>query len=184
MSLLLRRPNNGTTNTEAGLSLIELVLYVAIGAIVSIVIVGVFGSGLQNEAATRERDAATGSAQLVSTSVGNGIRNASAFEVTGALLRARVAVGSGDGWECQAWRLTGEGELQHKQSSSAIPAGGSGWATLTTGASSTGVPGEPFEKDGNRLLLQLQVEVGNETIQISAATTAEARGEGGVTECW
>jgi hypothetical protein len=168
---------------EAGVGVVELIVYIALAALVSTTIVTVFVTGLQSEAGTRQRDAATSAAQLVSNSVQKSIRNSSGFDVTGSLLRAKVAVGSGTGWQCEAWRLTSAGELQYKTSSSLITATEGGWGTLATGVSGTVVPDQPFERDGNRLQLRLQVVVGAATAQVGAAVTAQAFGEGG-TSCW
>jgi len=169
---------------EAGVGVVELIVYIALAALILTTIVAVFVTGLQSESATRQRDAATGSAQLISNSVQKSIRNSSGFDVSGSMLRAKVAVGSGSGWLCEAWRLTSAGELQHKTSSSLITTTeGTGWATLATGVSGTVVPDQPFERDGVRLQLRLQVAVGAATAQVGTAATAQAFGEGG-TSCW
>ena len=170
---------------DSGLALVELIVYGAVSVLVATVVGGVLVSGLQSEASTRDRDAATGTAQVVSTSVQNAIRNANAFNVTGSKLTAKVAKGTGSDWECQSWRLTAAGELQFKRSPGAIPAGdNSGWVTLATGASGTVVPDKPFEQDGTRLVLRLQVQVGAETVRVSTATNSQAFGTGGVSQCW
>ncbi len=177
-----RRPPRAPA--DAGMTIVELILYGAISALVSAVVAGVFVSGLQSEGGTRDRDAATGSAQLVSTSVQTAIRNSSTFNVTGAKLTAKVAKGTGTEWECQSWKLTGAGELLFKRSPGAIPfTDNSSWVTLATGASGTVIPDRPFEQDGTRLILRLQVQVGAETARVSTATNAEALGTGGI-PCW
>jgi len=180
---MTRRVRDGLRN-EDGVGVVELIVYIALAAMISGTVVAVFITGLQSESATRQRDAATASAQLISNSVQKSIRNSSGFDVSGSLLRAKVAVGSGTGWVCEAWRLTSAGgALEHKTSSSLITAGESGWATLATGVSGTVVPDQPFERDGSRLQFRLQVTTGVATAQVGAAVTAQAFGEGG-TQCW
>ncbi|MGC3956385.1 MAG: hypothetical protein QM804_19455 [Propionicimonas sp.] len=75
------------------MSLVELVVYLAVAVLVTLGISSMFASGVSANAATKNRDAATGQAQLISTTLQVGIRNASDFTVTDNLLRARVAIG-------------------------------------------------------------------------------------------
>ena len=80
--------------SDAGLSLVELIVYLALAVVVTLGVTTMFVSGVSANTSTTNRDLATGQAQLISTSLQTGIRNASDFTVTDNLLRARVATGA------------------------------------------------------------------------------------------
>lgn len=95
--------------SDAGVSLIELLIAVFVGAIVLTLVATTLTTTLQATAATRDRDLATGRAQAISTSLTTSIRNAAAVVVEsapggGTVLRARVAEGT-SAWICRAWAL-------------------------------------------------------------------------------
>lgn len=94
---------------DAGLTLVELLITVFVGAALLSLVATIFVTTLQANAATRDRDVATGRAQAISTSLTTSVRNASAVTVTaaaggGTVVRARVATGA-SGWECRAWAV-------------------------------------------------------------------------------
>jgi prepilin-type N-terminal cleavage/methylation domain-containing protein len=94
---------------DAGLTLVELLITVFVGAVLLALVATILTTTLQANAATRDRDLATGRAQAISTSLTTSVRNASAVTVTataggGIVVRARVATGA-SGWECRAWAV-------------------------------------------------------------------------------
>lgn len=169
---------------DSGMTLVELVVYGTLTVLLGTVIASVFASSLQAEATTRDRTEATGTAQLIGTSIQTSLRNSNGFDVAGGILRARVAVGSGEGWECRAWRLQG-GRIEYS-------AAGSAWKVLgaeAAGATITGTvdAAQPFEANGRRLLVQMDVTVGDATAPISLSVVAQGAGrdeaQGAIT-CW
>lgn len=170
---------------DAGVTLVELIVYVAVAALFLGLMASLFATGLKTESTTRERDTATGKAQVVSDSIATSIRNASAFQIDGKLLRARVATGA-SGWECRAWVLTAGGDLAYKTSTTAIPSGNyTGWTALATGVTGTKTAGSPFASSGNRLDLGYTVTKGSATVPITSGVTAQAVSTGGTpTTCW
>jgi hypothetical protein len=115
-------------DSEAGFGLAELIVYAAL----AIIVLALGGSMLISSLNTRSRVTdlaeATSVGQLISSSIQEGVRNASGppgstnpeqragikAETTtarGQLLRARVAVGSSNGsvvWRCQGWYYSSE----------------------------------------------------------------------------
>lgn len=173
------------------MSLPEMIVYILLSIIVVAAALGMFTSGLASQANTKARDSATGSADIATNSLLAGIRNASAFKVSGSLLRARVAVRDGTSWECQAWAVTPGKKLVHTASAGAI--GGSPdystWATLATGV--TGIlpssPGVrvPFIDDSNtRVRYGFEVAVNGVSVPIEGSAAPQAAGGGIPAACW
>ncbi|WP_394278429.1 prepilin-type N-terminal cleavage/methylation domain-containing protein [Microbacterium sp.] len=110
---------------DAGLSLVELLIAVFVGAIVLGLVATILTTTLTATAATRDRDLATGRVQAVSTSLSTSLRNATdaTVQTTGAtVLRARMVDGT-----CRAWAvadLDGDGRTELRlYSSDALEAG-------------------------------------------------------------
>lgn len=205
---MTRRVTLHEVRRDDGLTLVELIIYSALSALLLAVLASVFITSWQADATTRRRDAATGAAHVITNSLQTSIRNASGFTINGGLLRARVATGATD-WECRAWRLTNprtiEGEkwyeLQYNHGNAAIDDASAGWANLLKGLS--GGEGEgvlvrgnptadkPFGEQGSLLKLNLMViavDLGKPTLNgtvvpVSGDVVAQARGEGSPTSC-
>ncbi|WP_439594155.1 hypothetical protein [Microbacterium sp.] len=177
--------NAANPGDDSGVTLVELIVYIAVAALFLGLMAGIFAAGLRTESATRDRTTATGKAQVVSDSIATSIRNASAFQIDGKLLRARVATGA-SGWECRAWVLTAGGDLAYKTSTTAIPSGNyTGWKSLATGVVGTKTAGSPFAASGNRLDLGYSVTQGASVVAITNGVTAQAVSTGGTpTTCW
>jgi Tfp pilus assembly protein PilV len=111
---------------NAGLSLLELLIAVIVGAVILAGVATAFYSFTRTNAATRDRDLASGRAQAISTSLSTSIRNASAIKVETAgnaiIARAVVATGTG-GWECRAWAIV---DLTTRTSSGSVIAASDG----------------------------------------------------------
>lgn len=170
---------------DAGVSLVELIVYAFVGAIILAVIAALFANGLRSQASTTERDTATGRAAVISNSLQGSIRNASEFrlEADKKTVRAKVATGA-SGWECRAWSLTTTGELKYKTSTSAIAIGSTtGWATLATGVTGTLAGAVTFGESGRTLSYGLQISVAGQVVPVTGGVTAQATIEG-TGACW
>lgn len=169
---------------DAGMSLVELIIYGAITAVIFSLLAALFASSLSAEAQTRDRDTATGSAQVVMSSLQSSIRNASDMRVDGNVVRAVVATGA-SGWSCEAWALQGD-RLLYRSSSTAIAlpgASGSGWATLVSGVSGA-KSGSTFSISGRTLNVSLSVKAGATTVPAVGEVLAQAKQSGTVKKCW
>lgn len=177
---------DGRRPDDEGSTLVELIMYGMLTAVLLGLLAVLFTSGLTSGASSTERDQATGRAQLIANSVQSSIRNASDFRVDGAVLRARVATGA-TGWTCEAWAVSPAGALMHRSSASAIALPTSsytGWTALAQGVTGTGSGGAPFVKSGKSLSLALAVTSGAATIPVSAGTLAQASQQGAAASCW
>lgn len=192
------RDDEDREETQSGLTLIEVVIYVSLTALVVTVLAGLFSAGVRAQAVTRQRDVATGTANLITSSLHTSLRNASAFEVTGDVLRARVAT-AGTGWQCRYWRLTPEGELLLATSATKVadPAGEAAWTTLA-GTNGPGQEDAEVSVTGNlahdagfarvspgapELTYDLTVAAGDVEVRVNGAVLPSAAGTGEPSSC-
>lgn len=185
------RASHHRPHDESGMSLPEVIVYIAVSVIVILGMVSMFASALSAQADTRDRDTATGSVAVAVNSLQASIRNSSAFDVSGNTLRARVAIGNGTQWECRAWSLSG-GTLFYTTASSAvaIPVDpkAEGWAELASGLTGTldAPPGVPFLRSGSQLSYGFHVLVGEAGTEVvlEGGAVPQATGAGSPTSCW
>lgn len=126
---------------DEGFTLVELLVYIFLAVIVLTIVGSVLINSLRAESQVRDAAQSNSNAQLVAESLGKGIRNASAIEVTAPtadsiLLRTRSIDASATGaWFCHAW-LWSNGELRTTRSTTAIPTPdattAAGWLLLAT----------------------------------------------------
>jgi hypothetical protein len=176
-----KRPS---TDGEAGISLVEVIMYSALTVLVLTVVGGMFYAGFQAQATALERDTATGAAQVVSTSLQSGIGNASDVLVSGGgtMVQARVANGTATDsqpWQCVAWVLTPNGDVVYNSSSTAITSTDySTWPVLGTGATGS------FSLSSNTVAYSLSFTTGKATVPVAGSVTANAVGSGEPSSCW
>lgn len=112
---------------DGGITLVELLIYILLGVVVLTIVSAVLINSFRVEDQVRDAAQSASTAQLVAESLGQGVRNASAIEVSAptvdtALVRTRSIDGSDAGaWFCQAWHWSGD-ELRTTRSATAIPA--------------------------------------------------------------
>ena len=166
------------------MSLVEVILYSALSALLLSVLGGLFYVGFQTQAAAGGRDAATGAAGVVSNSLQTGIRRASSISASGTLLKARVATGA-NSWQCVTWVLTTDKKLKYKAGSAAITDtdySSSTWTVLAVGASG-GLAGSAFVAVGTQLTYSLTFTSGGITVPVAGIVTASAFGTGSPESC-
>ena len=144
------------TDSDAGFSLVEMLVYIVLSALALAVLSSIMLNGLRTQKTVQSIDNATGVASLVSRSVEQGIGNAdgvgtaTAFSVTaatpaGQLLQARTAASTTAGiatWRCQAWYYSATNAAFYTATSTsgavALPANTaalSSWVLLGSGVS-------------------------------------------------
>lgn len=169
---------------QAGISLVEVIMYSTLTVLVLTVVASLFYAGFQTQAIAGDRDTATSHAQLVANTLQSDIGNASALSVTGSTVQARVATGS-TGWQCVAWALTSDGQLVYRTSDSAITdTDYSTWTVLATGVTGGLSGGDAFSGDASRLDYSLRFASGPVTVPIAGAATANSFGAGSPESCW
>lgn len=172
------------TGDETGISMVEVIIYSALTALVLSILGGLFYVGFKTQAATGGRDAATGAAQVVSNSLQTAVRNASSVSATGTVLKARVASG-GTGWQCVTWALTADNKLVYKAAAAAITTTDySSWAVLATGASGRLGGGAAFTGGPGQVSYSLAFTSGGVTVPVAGTVTANSFGTGSPESCW
>ncbi|WP_417562882.1 type IV pilus modification PilV family protein [Microbacterium sp.] len=184
------RPSASRTQ-DTGVTLVELIVYVAVSALFAGLMASLFIAGLHSQSQTRDRDIATGKAQVVTDMLQASIRNADAVHVDGGALVAHVATGT-TGWECRGWALTGAGALVYKHGPGLLGAVDSTWRPLIdpagtqVGSASVTVEGGggPFTVTGAQVGYRFTVTAGTAAIPITGTVTAQAKADGTVGSCW
>ncbi|MBN9185009.1 hypothetical protein [Microbacterium sp.] len=176
-----RRPD------DDGVTLVELIVYVVIAALVTGLMAGIFINGLRSQTAATDRDTATGRAGVVTNSLQTSLRNATAVNPgtgTGNTLIAVVTTGT-SGWQCRAWSLTSTGNLVYKASSSSFSvASTAGWTVLASGVKGSFAGGKVFSSISNtQVKYAFSVTTSASTVPISGAVTAQAT-MAGAGPCW
>lgn len=183
---MIKFPKRPRLDDEAGLSLVEVIMYSALTVLVLTVVGGMFFASFQAQATALERDTATGAAQVVSSSLQSGIGNASEVLVStdAKMVQARVATGVA-GWRCMAWVLTDDGNLVVKDSSTAITSTDySTWVVLGTGATGQLAGGGAFSGTPTTAQFALKFASGKATAPVAGSVTANASGTGEPSSCW
>lgn len=152
---------------DVGLSLVELLIYMVLAVVVLLIVGGLLINSLTAERTVRDAAASSSTGQLVSTSVGQGVRNSSSIwrSAAGAdpeILIVRTAgAGSTETWSCQAWSFY-NGQIRTASSPNLIPTTGpdiASWTLLGEGVAP--VAGSPvFGGAGRTVVLKLDVDSG------------------------
>jgi type II secretory pathway pseudopilin PulG len=99
---------------ERGVSIVELIVYIALGLVISTVLTSVIISGFTADSNNRDRDAATGEALVVQEVLQSELRAAHSATVSvlnsGQGLSACVA-SSGGAWQPRSWQVNAAGLL-------------------------------------------------------------------------
>ena len=167
-------PRGERHHPEAGISLVELLIYALLSLVVLAVVGGVLASGLKTQATVQTVTDATTTAQQIVSSVQSGVRNASAVTIVSPptagsqMLIARVVAmdPSSTAPSCQAWYYTPSngGALYTKKTTPAsviaVPASDppTGWSLLGVGVAPLSSGGAVFTAPaGLRVELNLYV---------------------------
>jgi len=161
---------------EQGVSLIELMIYMSLLVIVSILAGSILISGLRGQRDISNVGSATSQAQLITSSVEAGIRSASTFDVStttvGQRLIARVGTFTAAGtatWQCRAWLFTTDKRLLTLSSTSGtvaapanLAAAVSGWTLLASNVSIAAGSSALFTESGTapKSILTIAAQVG------------------------
>ncbi len=135
------------SSEDRGITLVELLVYMMLAIVVLTIVSAILINSFRAQSQVQDGAQSASTAQLIAESVGQGVRNASALEVTTpasgtTILRTRSIDGSASGaWYCQAWVYSG-GEVRTTRSTSAIPTPDAAtlatWTLLARGVEAVG----------------------------------------------
>ena len=178
------------TRDDAGVTLVELIIYIAVSALFLGLLALMLVNGLRAQAQTTDRDTATGQSVVVSNSILTSLRNATTFTVTtGGDVRYRAAASTISLSDTSAWTVLVDGD----------PGGDGAHPSLSRrdGNNPDGTPKftavdadgdgltDAFSRSGKTLSIGLDITRGDSTVALSNAVTAQATTEGTDTlACW
>ena len=170
---------------DAGMSLVELIVAMAVSALLLGVIAAIFGQGLAAQAQQASRNTATAQLDAVSAYLNESIRNSTTARVSesGSRLDLTVVNEAGTAYECRAWKISGE-TLWYSSGTTA-PAFTTTWAKLAqqlvdpaSGAGSVG-----FINSGSAVSYLLNVKPGDIEVTIRDGGYPGAKSNLGGTTC-
>jgi type II secretory pathway pseudopilin PulG len=184
---------------DAGITLVELIVGLVVAGMFMGLLSLVFVNGLTSQQQSVARDAATGQANVVRSTLADSLRNATAVRVSGGGTRIDAVVArvgsslSGWTWECRAWVLLDK-SIRYSAGSTARGADASSW-TVIAGKSAkrpldtvTGtIGGVPFALvDSKGVQIGIDVTSGDDpqTVSLSGGMTAQAVATEGAITCW
>lgn len=202
---------NAADIDDEGFSLIELIVTLAITALILAGLSVMFVNGIRAQAQATDRDSATGASNTVAASILTSIRNSTEFTVSGnnQTLVAKVAR-PGQTPVCRAWTVTSSGDVYFKESTTVISSLDlSSWGRLVDGrkGAATGAlkvrngsnadgsakftrvdadgdgRTDAFSRSGQTLTFEIDVTRGSTTVAAANAVSATATSSTGAT-CW
>lgn len=177
----MRTPARLRIRDDAGISLVELLIYMLLAVTVLTIIAAILINSLRAESTVRTSAEATNSAQLAAQSLNRGIHNASAIQVSTpaagvTVVRTRSIDSSTAGvWRCEAW-VVADGQLRTTNSTTAIAvpttaAAVSSWLLLAEGVRPIGAtPLFSLAADQRSLAVTLTVDNGS-AVPVTLDTT-------------
>lgn len=187
--------NRARHETEAGITLVELLVYSMLLILVLFVVAGLFTSAFRTSANVRTVTGSATEGQLVADSVETGIRNSSDFRLTlpngdDQMVVARVIEnGSTVTWSCVAWYYSaaGDGSIRYTRSSGEILAPLASdlltWTLLDEGIRP--VTGTTiFSAAGGQLMFSFQASAGSRAPTIFSSSAFSRAGASGSLTCF
>lgn len=173
-----------STRDDAGISIVELIIVLAVSTVLVSLVAVMFASSLTAQRETTERDAATVQLNAVTASITESVRASTDARVSdaGRRLDAKILLSDGETWECRAWQLSGD-ELRYSTGTTPRQAADSTWALIASNVGGTLTGGAAFEKSGTRVSLGLEIARGTAGAAVSDGTNSQVVHEGGVA-CW
>lgn len=168
----MRADDDREPRSDEGITLVELLIYMFLAVIVLTIVGSILINSLRAESQVRDAAQSASTAQLIAESLGRGVRNASAVEIStpaagSLLLRTRSIDASSSGsWYCHAW-IWSSGELRTTRSSTAISAAPgaatiAGWTLLATDVEQVGAaPLFSLGADQRSVDVRLRVGIGD-----------------------
>ena len=170
----MRRAAGRRTRDEAGFSLVELVITVALMAGVTAIAAAIFVAGLRGDKQVHTTTQATIQAQSIAQGIEKSVRNARRITITsGPTLKAWTTL-SGTS-RCQQWSLNGSGAnavAAFTKSSNTITGPGTNWAGS---AAIKGATLAMTEQPGGRVEVSYTVTIPSETRPVKVVGTVRSR---------
>lgn len=166
---------------DAGVSLVELIVYVLLTGIVVIATSMILINSISTQRDVTSVSEATNRGQSMGSTIERAMRNALAFEVTNENeLRVRTSLHGSQ--QCQAFYLAA-GNARLAQSSGALPVAPSSWTVWNTGVKKNG--SQPFfVQDGSTVIYTFDIETDSVPVRFAGEASIRSTTSGVTSPCW
>jgi type II secretory pathway pseudopilin PulG len=191
----LERVRHRCRKPEAGFTLIELIIYAGLFAVVLAIVGGILLSGNAVQKSVGALTTGTNLGNLIVGSLEQGVRNSSSFKAEtvtayGQLLRSRSALAQSNGtvvWTCQAWYYSATNQSFYTKSSTTglvaapTPTAApdlSTWALYGSGVQLPSGIVQPFTASTGQLAVDFQIAAGNRSpVRIDTTITPRVQSD-------
>ena len=166
---------------DAGISLIEVIVYVLLTGIVLIATSMILINSINTQRDVTSVSEATNRGQSMGSTIERAMRNALAFEVTTENeLRVRTSLSGSQ--QCQAFYLAA-GTARLAQASGALPAASSSWTVWNTGVRQNGTT-PFFVQDGSTVIYTFDIETDSAPVRFAGEASIRSTTSGVTSPCW
>lgn len=167
---------------ERGMGLIELIVGIAVAALILGLIASVFIQGFIAQREGVARDRATGAANVVAASLSTSVRNSTTVRTNAGGTRLDAAYIAPDGTpECRAWELRSGSLVYRASKTGALPNADDTWAALATGVVGTLSGGKLFAVENSASLsVGMNITSDGITLAVEDGVVAHAVSAGGL----
>ncbi|WP_169582762.1 MULTISPECIES: hypothetical protein [Microbacterium] len=173
---------NAAEDSEAGVTLVELIIYVLLVGIILIATTMILTNSINTQRDVTSVSQATNRGQVMGRAIERAVRNALAFEVdaTGTQLRVRTSLPGS--LACQAFQLTA-GQARLALESTALPALASDWTDWEDGVAQDG--STPFfATSGQQVFYTFEITTEAAPVRISGEASTRSTPTGVTAPCW
>lgn len=173
--------STSTRRDDAGLSLVELIIYVLLAGIIVVTTAMILINSWNTQKDVTSVSEATNRGQSMGSTIERAMRNALAFEVTNENeLRVRTSLNGSQ--QCQAFYLAA-GTARLAQSSGALPVTPSSWTVWNTGVKKNG--SQPFfVQDGSTVIYTFDIETDSAPVRFAGEASIRSTTSGVTSPCW
>ncbi|WP_127475543.1 type IV pilus modification PilV family protein [Microbacterium sulfonylureivorans] len=173
---------NHDSHRDAGVSLIELIVYVLLASIVVLTTAMILINSWNTQKDVTSVSEATNRGQSMGSTIERAMRNALDFEVSPDQQELRVRTSLTGSQQCQAFYLaTGTSRLA--QSSGLLPSTTTSWTVWNTGVKKNGAT-PFFVATGQHLVYTFDIETDSAPVRFSGEVSTRSTPTGVSSPCW
>lgn len=173
---------NATDRADAGVSLIELIVYVLLASIILIATSMILINSWNTQKDVTSVSEATNRGQSMGSTIERAMRNALDFEVSADQQELRVRTSLGGTQQCQAFYLAA-GTARLAQSAGALPALSTSWTAWNEGVKKNG--STPFfTQTGQSVVYSFDIETESAPVRFAGEASTRSTPTGVSSPCW